>query len=288
MQPLVHPVYGFALPDVFARLVAHLKEGGRRRESRVSSALGVSGLASWVQHLVGLEVVVDEPELDYLGHPTEFITFAWQGGDALQYGLIVHADDPGLTHVAASYAPSDDGGAVWLGDDAEAGFTHLMAVELREVMEGGDNEAVNEVREAIDELANALGLTVVEAPDELTEGARSDREAEPRAPEGWLFEPCNDAIGVLAPAALFDADLKHPEGVLVFDLDAELELADSLLARGFAASSLAEARNTYHFVRLDEGDELKAAAARMRAAYDALGRPFLAKRVTNALERTGE
>jgi hypothetical protein len=264
MRLVLHPTHRFTLPPIFDRIAEHARSP--RQYEQLCRALGVSWLPRWLRGEGD-----DAAELAYAGHPFELFPFAWQGGDALQYGIVVHCDSPLLTPVAVSYAPSD--GPVWLGDDAAEGIRHLLAVQLRDA--GDDAERIDDVQT----IARALELEPLgDPPEELDDGARSERPADSIAPPGWTFEPCNDEIGVLAPEDQFDPDLAHePDGSL-FDLDRDLALVERLASRGFYGSALAIARNDYRFTAFDADHGARAAAA-MRELYRAMGRDFLADRV---------
>lgn len=276
-----HSAYGFALPEINGRLLDWV--GDERRRHRAERALG-GHFADWACGAADEEA----RELGYNGHPFEVVPLLWAGGDALQYGLLVHADAAGVTHPMVSYAPGDEPpGPVWLGDDAAQGLANLLAVSLRDTgttapwahFTPSEVESIrNENAECVAELAEALGLTIPSAIDELTEGARSERMAVPTAPAGWRFEDCNDNVGVLAPEEAFDLTLVQPEEVSVFSLEDELSLAASLLAKGAPASALAVARNAYLFTAYDDDHGIAAARA-MRDAYEALGRAMLVRRV---------
>lgn len=275
----------FVWPEIFLRLrafvLAQQDDGADARRRLVERALGIANLTAFLE---GRPEPAAVRELGYAGHPFEVIPFAWNGGDALVYALLLH--DLRASPAFVSYAPSDDpDGPVWLADDAAGALQHLMAVSLRDVgLHAPDEEWANEARTetaaAVEELSRALGLAVMEAPADSTEGARSSRFAECEVPEGWTFEPCNDIVGVLAPATAFDPALAEPDedDARVFDEAVELARANDLLARGYPASALAVARNVY--VETAYGAERGVPAARvMQRAYRALGREFLADRV---------
>lgn len=272
-------------PEIFLRLRAFLEagegDGGEDRRTLVERALGIAGLTAFLEGRPEPETV---RELLYAGHPFEVIPFAWNGGDALVYALLIH--DLEAPPAFVSYAPSDDpDGPVWLADDAPSALQHLMAVSLRDVAlhaqgEAWAEEARVETAAAVNELSRALDLSVIEPPDDLTEGARSTRFVEFEVPDGWTFEPCNDIVGVLAPTAAFAPELLDPDEdqARPFDEAHELAQANELLARGFPASALAVARNVY-LETAYSGSRGVPAARVMQRAYEALGRDFLVRRV---------
>jgi hypothetical protein len=270
-----HPIWGFELPDVVVRLLKWL-EPDRERRRIVEVCIGDLD-AALTPDRSGYS------ELNYAGQPFEEVPLFWNKGDALRYGLIVHAE--GLVHPMSSYAPGDDHGPLWLGDDAAQGIANLLAVNRdwagRTPAWEFSSEAEiaaerREVAEAVDEVAAVLGLRVPDETPELTEGARSERDVVPTR-EGWTFEECNDDVGVFAPSSTFDPQL-DPRAEGIFDLDADLAQADDLLVRGYPASALAVARNAYHFTAF-EADKGTRAARVMQRAYAALGRDWLARRV---------
>lgn len=269
-----HPAWGFELPELVSRLL-DWRGDDRERRRIVDMALG-GDLDSCL--LKGEPAV----ELSYEGHPFELVPLLWQGGGALQYGLLIH--DEGLPAPMASFSPVDEPGPLWLGDDVGEGLANLMAARRSfagrgPAWEHASADVVAREREeteaAVAELAEVLGLTVPEST-QLDPGARSDRAVTPTAPEGWTFEPCNDDVGVLAPTCTFDPTLEEPDDV--YDEEADLALAADLLSRGLPGSSLAVARNVYHFDYTD-GERGERGAMAMRQAYEALGRDWLVRRV---------
>ena len=102
-----HPTWGFELPEILARLIDWMGGDERRAELLERAAGDIDpALSNRFGQTVG-------KELAYPGHPFEFIPIFWNGGDALQYGRVVHSD--GLAHRMTSYAPWDDRGPRWPG-----------------------------------------------------------------------------------------------------------------------------------------------------------------------------
>jgi hypothetical protein len=287
MREVRHPSLGFRIPDPIVRLCRWVGSD-RKRGERAYNALGISGFASWMYDLAEkrAQSAKDDPEeLGYGGHPFEVIPVLRQGGDALIFGLLVYDDLPGLVPPMVSYAPSEDG-PCWLGDDAASGLANLLAVSVRDAGRTpewayADRSEVAEVRRDVrahaKELARKLGVTIPRRVDRLTNGTRSDVPATTPVPRGYRFEKTRDNVGVLAPAGAFAPQQKGrrqptPEGA-----KAQLKVASELLAQGFPASSLAVARDLYRAEGY--GEQGIAAALAMKAAYLALGREFLARRV---------
>jgi hypothetical protein len=286
-----HPSLGLRLPPVIVRLMQWM-DGDAKRMRRACDALGASYFAEWVNELTLGESATEHPgELGYHGHPFEVIPLLWQGGDGLQFALLVHADAAELVHPMVSYAPVDDCGPRWLGDDTASGLANLLAVSIRDcgrtpawahASEAEIAEVRAETHAHVAELAAALGVDIPAAAERLTPGARSDRPAIPRVPEGWLFEECNDDVGVLAPAVAFVPPETATGEVTLFDLEAEMANVGALLARGAPASALAVARNVYRYTAFDT-DAGRRGALGMREAYAALGRDMLMQRVDDYL-----
>jgi hypothetical protein len=277
----VHRGLGFELPPPIARLHAFLA-ANRARSWIVEHALRTARLAGWV----GAPASSAEsrkprvPELDYTGHPFEVVPFAWQGGDGLQYAMLVHAPELAPRCSVVSYAPVDADGPSWLGDDARQGLANLMGVALREARSEysspDDRERRAEILDGIRTLGRALHIAPSKNVKGFTRGARSNRTATPQIPRSWRWVPAARGMGALAPAGLFDPALGAHRLPKWSDAGAELERARAALKRGFPASALAIARNVY----ADSFDEdTLAAAGVMREAYEALGRPFLVARV---------
>jgi len=144
----------------------------------------------------------------YSGVPFEFVPFGWQGGDALQYGHLVHAPELGqIDYPVGSFSPSDDTGVWWLGDDTRAGIQNLLSANLRVAQEDPDwGGTVDDFLgdEALVALCERFAFQLVPTIDpDVTRGGRSDRRIAPLVPPGWLFKPTRNGVGVLAPEASF-------------------------------------------------------------------------------------
>jgi len=272
-----HPLLDVELPEVLDRLAAYVATRGRERAER---ALGGVDLDAWLVSRAG--DAGDDRLLSEAAPPFELVPFGHQS--EVYFGLVVHTVEH--APVAASWARGEE--ACWLGDHAEQALAHLLGVAVRDAaLHLADDEdaaeVVRDARASAEELAAALEIPIATDLDALSEGARTELPADAPAPEGWIFEPCNDGIGVLAPASAFDPELVAAQDGAVFDLAEELSRADDLLARGFFGSALAEARNTA--LGVARHPEHLLAVRRMRAAYDALGRDFLVRRVDAYLAR---
>lgn len=281
----VHRGLGFELPAAIARLHAFLaadraRSWSARRSRTVEQALGINSVAKWVgaRPSADLSAAAEARELGYTGHPFEIVPFAWQGGDALQYAMIVHAAELAPRCPIVSYAPSDYGGPCWLGDSAQHALANLMGVSIRQARKeftlAEDREYLAELLAATHALGRALHIAPSKSVRNLTEGARSRRDPKPEVPKGWRWVADRRNMGTLAPKALRPMLGKHlhPEWP---DARTELARARTSLKRGFPASALAIARHVYSDC-YDEGT--LAAAEVMREAYDALGRKFLVAR----------
>jgi hypothetical protein len=278
----LHRGLGFELPPAIAGLHAFLAAGrGDSRKNTVEYALGIGYPAKWIgkPRSADLSPAAVADELGYTAHPFEIVPFAWKGGDALQYAMLVHAAELGPRWPMISYAPSDSGPR-WLGDDARHALANLMGVSLRqarrELTTRDEREDLARVVAHIGALGRALHIAPSKSVRNLTEGARSRRPPALVVPKGWRWIPGPRGMGTLAPSALFDPALgKHvlPDWP---DAGTELARARTELKRGFPGSALAIARNVYAEC-WDEGT--LAAAEVMREAYAALGRQFLVARV---------
>lgn len=274
------PFLHLALPEVLRCLGELLSS---RRGRRLALALPCEPL-DW---LLG-EAGAPDPAGAWPGFPAELLPLASSG--EVHFGLLVH--DSALPPCAASWSPWDEE-ACWLAEDAPAAVAHLLAVGMREArLQASEDPAeadfLEEVDAAAEELARVLGLPWPVSPEVLAlleDGARSARPPEPAVPPGWSFEACGDGIGVLAPAGSFAPQSGVPPAGQPFDLEAELDRAEGLLARGFPASALAVARDALHLVR-GEGP-FQAAAATMVRSYRALGREDHARRLERAAASWG-
>lgn len=252
------------LPPALARLSAYVKRS-ERRSRLVEQALGCAYLAGWVG-----KASATPAELAYTGHPFEVIPFAWQGGDALQFAMLVYDAKLAPRCPIVSFAPGDDGGPVWLGDDADQALGNLMGVALRDA----GAEWRTETEAAVREVADALAIVPTKNVRALTRGARSKKRPAPPTGGRWIANV--RGMGAWAKQGAFDKKLgdhalpKWPEP------GPELERARAALARGFPASALAIARQVYATQYYEDNF---VAAAVMRDAYEALGRTFLVARV---------
>jgi hypothetical protein len=267
----VHRGLGFELPAAIARLHAFMaadraRSWYARRSRTVEHALG-AGTAKWVgtRDSADLAAAAEADELRYTGHPFEIVPFAWQGADALQYAMLVHAEELAPRGPIVSFAPSDHSGPVWLGDDAGQALANLMGVALRHARTHYSSRDDREYLARSVAAIRTLGRTLHIAPSRRIE-----------VPKGWRWVADRRNMGTLAPKALFDPALgKHVHADWP-TAETELARARASLKRGFPASALAIARHVYSDC-YDEGT--LAAAEVMREAYAAMGRQFLVARV---------
>jgi hypothetical protein len=252
-------------------------------ERTVERALGIANLDLLFRARASGDVSVEgSSELGYKTHPFEVVPFAWQGGDGLQYGLLLHDPALGAKSPLVSYAPVDDGGPCWLGDDASQGIANLMGVALRDSGHYYEDpeerkEAENATGKAVRTVARAIRVAPAKDVRAFTRGARTKRKPAPKVPAGSRWVETLNAMGVLAPKAMFDPTVRHKPDPRA-EPDASLGQALRLLTRGFPASALAVARNVYAGYSAYQAGVDTAAATVMRDAYAALGRPFLAAR----------
>lgn len=260
-------------PEVLRSLVALLRSPSGRR---LRVALPCDPLG-WLAGEADIDPATEQP-----GFPMELVPFAVSGD--VSFGLLVH--DAALAPVAASWSPWDEE-ACWLGRDAGHALANLVLAGRGEAAlhAAADRDLLDEIAAAGEALLAALGLEEPHEDEFLDDGLRSTRACTPPVPPGWRFEECNDGVGVLAPAAAFAPEGADLDPAEVFDLSAELALADALLADGWPASALAVARNTLHFVRHEAGRQ--DAAGRMVSAYEALGREAHARRLRRCLPAWG-
>jgi len=210
------------------------------------------------------------PELGYQNHPFEFFPFAWQGGDALQYGLLIHDTRLAEDFPVGSFSPADDAGVRWLGDDTRQGLENLFSAEMARSEKHADQLRKDPGRRA---LWARLGIEPDRDATRLGPGARSQEPIRPQVPAGWRYEPTPNGAGVLAPAECFDPDL--PALPDAWDVDAHLSQARGLLNAGLAGSAL---RRLYEAFEHSIGERVGVVQV-MRDAYAALDRPFLVSRV---------
>jgi hypothetical protein len=220
--------------------------------------------------------------------PFEFLPFGWQGGDALQYGHLVHA--PELEHdelPVGSFSPADDAGVVWLGDDTRGALQNLVSTHLRIAAEdpewGGSVEDYLANRVVV-AFCRKFRIRLEPAPDgTLTYGGRSDRSIVPAIPPGWRYEPTSNRVGVLAKEDAFDPSDK-PRRYRRGRLAPFVERAAKLLGRGFPASALRQLYEVHEAASVDVAGEGGVVLRCMRDAYEALGREGLARRVERYID----
>lgn len=243
-----HPLHpSFSLPDTFTALVEYLMEGLDPADPEVWQ------FGSWLDR--GGDVFCgdvspsllgepnDDPlalcgELAYVFQPMEILPFCWNGGDGLHYGWAVLApelDSPDQPCV--SFASLDER-AVWLGDDTRQALENLLVGALANWHDRGRAQGLPSPAEDFRVLAlcRALDLRPDFASPWITAGARSTRELQPVVPQGWRYAPTDDGIGVLAPAAAFDADTAHPAHPA--DVEDNRQLARGFLDRRLPGSAL--------------------------------------------------
>jgi hypothetical protein len=225
--------------------------------------------------------------LTYVGTPFEFIAFGWQGGDALQYGHLVHAPELGESEFpVGSFSPADDAGVRWLGDDTRSGIQNLLSANLRIAEEDPDwGGSVDEYLgdDALVALCSRFALQMTAAADRvITEGGRSERRIVPPVPPGWRFEATQNGVGVLAPEASFARSPPLLAYDFQRDLEPFLERAGRYLDGGHPASALCQLYGVHHTASTS-GD--REALLLMRRCYESLGRPLMAERVATHLAR---
>jgi hypothetical protein len=227
-----------------------------------------ASLVANTYHLPPDELV--SASLNYHGHPFEFVAFAWQGGDAIQYGHVIHTLE--LAHadadfVAGCYAPGEP--VTWLGDNTKHALENLIATN-------GTSHGTDEARAA---LCQRLSLSPVfngALPPGLEQP--SVPLPPPAAPSGWHFESCEDGIGVLAEGRYWGATLALPNRK--DDVSSCIQVAKRHHARGEYASALFVLKHAYHH----NVYQTREVAAWMADCYDALGRDFLVRRVQAYLQ----
>jgi hypothetical protein len=220
--------------------------------------------------------------------PFELLPFGWQGGDALQYGHLVHAPELERDELpVGSFSPADDAGVVWLGDDTRGALQNLVSANLRIAAEdpewGGSVEDYLANR-AFVAFCRKFDIRLEPAPDgTITYGGRSDRSIVPAIPPGWRYEPTRNRVGVLAKEDAFDPSDK-PRPYRRGKLAPFVERAEKLLGRGFPASALRQLYEVHEAATLDVAGEGGVVLRRMRDAYEALGREVLARRVESYID----
>lgn len=198
--------------------------------------------------------------------PFEVVPFAWQGGDALHYGHLVMAEELGDEDwICVSFAPADEV-VSWLGDDTAHALANLLATtEAHEDADADDRDALRAERAR---LTAALALPVGQV---LGRGARSRRRAAPHVPAGYRHVGGRTGVGVLAPEHAFSA------------LDVATVAFEALEDRAAAALSEGHPATALQLLALQrreaDGEGERSACERMIAAYEALRRPVMARRV---------
>jgi hypothetical protein len=218
-------------------------------------------------------------ELYYASTPFEIVPVSRNGGDGLHYDWVVHAPErDALDFPMVSFAPGDEGGAVWLGDDTAEGLANLLVGRRLgwALWEQGRPDPALDARWAA--IVGAIGREPELDHAAITPGARSARALVPTIPDGYRFEPGPDGIGVLARAEAFgDLDVGHePTHTISWLWDDAERLHDA----GAFAGALVRLKQ---FRRREPED--RETVERMAACYGGLGREMHVRRARLWLDR---
>ncbi len=218
-------------------------------------------------------------ELVYASTPFELVPVSWNGGDGLHYdwaALAPELDEDDFPMV--SFAPGDEDGAVWLGDDTAEGLANLLVGHRRSWEEAGDDlpDPALDARWAT--LVEAIGRAPALTDSRISAGARSGLELAPKVPSGWRYEPAADGVGVLAPNASFGA--LDVASVVGMDASSRAQDATRLMRAGAYAGALVQWKE----LRAELGHPPDV-IERMGECYVGLGRAMHARRAKLWLSR---
>jgi len=275
-----HPHLDFPVPATFVKLLDWLLEDFDPKGRRSPDEHADRKLHSILYELGGdvLSARAGKPltdthphgELGYDNWPLEIIPFSANGGGGLMYAWALLAPELELAELpCVSFAPGDDGGAVWLGDTTKQALETMLVGRVRGWEYWKEAPPPPQERPEWRALCTALDLAPDLARTDVKAGARvSGRKIAPSAP-GYRFVLTNDGVGVLAPESAFDGDVD--EDTLDSE-EATLSRARSYLDAGHPASAL---------VTLKQGcydDTPRSLIELMREVHGALGRPALVRR----------
>lgn len=217
-------------------------------------------------------------ELGYQNTPFELSPVSWNGGDGLHYDWVVHAPELDLSDFPmVSFAPVDEDGAVWLGDDTAEGLGHLLVGRRKGSLAFGHEDPLGSP--AWQTLVGLIGASPDPDDARITAGSRSEIVCVPPIPEGYRFEDGPDGVGVLAPVERFGTldFASMPGDDALFDREAR-----RLMQERSYAGALVLLKNMRAWEPSDAS-----IVARMREAYLALGRPMHAARAAMWIDKRG-
>jgi Tetratricopeptide repeat len=282
-----HPIDGFTIPTPMVRVLEYLasREEAEYLEAWELQLRHAALLYDFSADLLAArvwEVPSEAPEtcseLSYENTPFELSPVSWNGGDGLHYDWVVHAPELDLADFPmVSFAPLDDDGAVWLGDDTGQGLAHLLVGRRKGSLKFEREDPLGSP--AWQALVDLIGRSPDPDDARITAGARSDIACVPPIPEGYRFEDGPDGVGVLALNEHFGTldFAAMPDHVALFDREAR-----RLMEEGSHAGALVLLKNMRAW---DPSDA--AIVARMREAYLGLGRPMHAARAAMWMQKRG-
>lgn len=267
-------VFGFAVPQAFVDALNVLCEGCATAESayrRVDERLG------WL--------LADEDQR-YSATPPELFPFAGTGMDGGHFGFVIHAPERVESdYPVARYEPMDSDPVRRVGRTTAEAFANELSSALFPTWQPESDWPPPLPAETSRRLA-AVGIVPAQARSfsSAAEYGYGTGVAPGNIPIGWRYVASTDGIGVLAPANAFDATCAHLviERPMIADV---ISGAQAALAAGTLATALWYAREGLWRECHQPTDENLALSQAAIAAYQALGRPQLARVVERRLAR---
>jgi hypothetical protein len=280
---------GFPVPKELARLVACAVDDAPGSEwYDVASALyGRAGFE--LSGALATALGQREDTHRYSHTPPEFVEFGRLGTDGVSYGFLVLAPELARSDwPQAEFQPMVDEGVGALGDDFRD-TVELLTSRALSIRHKRGKVPSAEDKAGLERLAKAL--SIAPSPRKARWSSHMAYAPNPPVPRGWVHQPAEDGVGVLAPARAFHPwqrqDRRNPWKPLELapeDLDATLSFARRAVADGYPATALLALNECFHVHW--SGWRYPDAARRLRPerqrAYLALGRRAHAR----ALART--
>ena len=278
VQDWLTQVYGFPVPELFARFVqtvsTFMEEGYENPYDYLGWELSPAQcLGSKKTGSTGHKIAKRYPLT-----PIELFSFGWSGADGEHYGYLIHAPELNQTdNPIVEYGPMNDFGMNLIGKDTQSGLEGLLSL----VLEFEYAKALHKHNE----LSAILGLY---PSMEKASWYQNYRTFAPLVPEDWRYEPSSDKVGVLAPAEKFSpehdiaiAQLNYrqkPHHILPQEI---LETAQNFLSEGYPATALAIIRECYW--QRSDADNYSQYAPLWQQAYIDLDRQLLADTVDDLI-----
>ncbi len=234
----------------------------------------------------GAKTLDVEPEVHiYHGTPFEFFPVGSQGGGGLEYGYLILAPELQPKDLPmVSYAPTDDFGVTWLGNNTKEGVESLLTAKFKSIhrnnVKGLEVFDQNEKKQF---LCSHYGITPNRDHPEIDQYARLKRRYIPASiPEGWSYFSTNNGVGVLAETSTFNSALNHPEIANNNNWNDLFALAKTAFEQSYFGTALFIAHSIFQeSFLIDKYIEL---SRFMHKCYMQLGKELLANKVDLSLK----